>query len=569
MRSAGRVMPAWLRAYQPSWLASDAIAALVVSLLLVPQGLAYAALAGLPVQMGLYASLLPLIAYALFGSSRVMSVGPVAIASLMTGAALAPVAEPGSAEYIAAAIFLAVLSGVMLMVFGWMRLGQLAYFLSHPVISGFISGAALLIVLGQLSPLLGLSAHGDNALALVSAMYQAWPTLDPLTATIGLGSLLVLWGCKTYLAAGLQQLGIAPSLAQLLAKLAPMMVVVLAIALVLLMAWEDQLRVVGAFPAGLPELALPTWRWDWLDALWLPALMIGLVGFIESVSIAHAFAAREGLKINADAELRGLGAANIVSGLSGAFPVTGGFSRTAVNAEAGAKTPLSGVMAAVLIALILVFFTQLFSALPVSVLAATIIVAAVGLVDGKTLRHTWEYDRAEAWALIGTGAGVLLAGVEMGIGIGVGLSLATLIWRASQPHIAILGRVPGTEHFRNIKRFNVEIDPHVLIMRIDERLFFGNAELVEVAIEQAVAERQSCRDVVLVMSSVSSIDATADEMLVRVNGLLDAQGIRLHLAEVKGPVLDRLEHADFSRVLTGSIHLSTHQALERIGRQAS
>lgn len=301
-----------------------------------------------------------------------------------------------------------------------------------------------------------------------------------------------------------------------------------------------------------------------LQQLWLPALAIGLIGFVESVSIAQAFAQRNRQRIDANAELRGLGAANLVSAFSGAFPVTGGFSRTAVNAEAGARTPLAGIFAALMIAVVLLFATGLFRSLPSTVLAATIIVAAVGLVDIKTLRHTWHYDRAEGLALIGTAAGVLLAGVEVGIGIGIALSLATLVWRASRPHIAILGRVPGTEHFRNIHRYQVETRPQLLMLRIDENLFFGNCEAVEQHILAALAERPQTRHLVLLMSSVSSIDATALEMLDTLNSRQFELGVTVHLAEVKGPVIERLEHDGFPARLHGEVFLSANQAFEQL-----
>ena len=557
-------LPAWLGDYRRDTFSSDLVAAVIVTMLLVPQGLAYAALAGLPPEMGLYASLLPLAAYAFFGSSMVMSVGPVAVASLMTAAALTPIAEPGSAAYINAAMVLAGLSGLMLFAFGMLRLGALAQFLSHPVISGFISGAALLIIIGQVRPLLGITVHGESALAMVVGIAGALDRVNLLAAGMGITTLLLLQAARSWLAGGLKAAGMPAHSAALLARLAPMVAVVISIVLVNVMGWEQQLAVVGQLPAGLPRPVVPAVSVPLLQQLWLPALAIGLIGFVESVSIAQAFAQRNRQRIDANAELRGLGAANLVSAFSGAFPVTGGFSRTAVNAEAGARTPLAGIFAALMIAVVLLFATGLFRSLPSTVLAATIIVAAVGLVDIKTLRHTWHYDRAEGLALIGTAAGVLLAGVEVGIGIGIALSLATLVWRASRPHIAILGRVPGTEHFRNIHRYQVETRPQLLMLRIDENLFFGNCEAVEQHILAALAERPQTRHLVLLMSSVSSIDATALEMLDTLNRRQFELGVTVHLAEVKGPVIERLEHDGFPARLHGDVFLSANQAFEQL-----
>ncbi|WP_438952194.1 SulP family inorganic anion transporter, partial [Porticoccus sp.] len=333
-----KLLPSWLRDYQTKLLSSDLVAAVVVTLLLIPQGLAYAALAGLPPQLGLYASLLPLLAYALFGSSMVMSVGPVAVISLMTGAALAPIAEPGSGEYIAGAILLALMSGVMLFSFGLMRLGAMAQFLSHPVISGFISGAALLIIIGQLRPLLGISSHGETGVELAVGLVANLDHIQPLTAVFGFVTFFLLWLAGHWLAKLLINFGMTSDTASLIAKLMPIVTVLGSAALVSLMDWEMHLQVVGSLPGGLPALVVPAIDFSIMAQLWLPALAISLIGFVESVSIAQAFASKNRQRINTNAELRGLGAANIASALSGAFPVTGGFSRTAVNAEAGARS---------------------------------------------------------------------------------------------------------------------------------------------------------------------------------------------------------------------------------------
>ncbi len=560
-------LPSWLTDYRRRYAAGDTVAALVITLLLIPQGLAYAALAGLPPQLGLYASLLPLVAYALFGTSPVLSVGPVAVISLMTATALAPIAPAGSPEYIAAAILLALTSGAMLFVFGLLRLGAMAQFLSHPVISGFITGSALLIIIGQLRTLLGVEASGDTALDLLAALLTAIPQLDRLTATIGVGALALLAAARIGLAPMLRAMGIPHHAAALAARLTPTAVVLGSIALVSLAGWQDRLAVVGEFPAGLPALVWPELQWSLLGQLWLPALIIGLVGFVESVAIAQSFAIRHRTRIDPNAELRGLGAANIASAMSGGFPVTGGFSRTAVNAEAGAHTQVAGILAALLIALVLLFVTGLFTALPMTVLAATIIMAAAGLVDLRSLRHNWHYDRAEGFAQAGTALGVLIAGVETGIAIGIALSLATLVWRASRPHIAIVGRVPETEQFRNVQRYDVETRRELLLLRVDENLFFGNADAVERRILKALTEQPETHHVVLVMSSVSSIDATALEMLDMLNERLMDQGIQLHLAEVKGPVQEQLEHDGFPDRLSGTLHLSAHAAFEALRLQ--
>ena len=555
-----KFIPQWLEGYQRHWLAGDAIAALVATMMLVPQALAYAALAGLPPHIGLYASLLPLLGYALFGSSPVLSVGPVAILALMTASALAPIAAPGSAEYIVGAILLAALSGIFLVIMGMLRLGALANLLSHPVIHGFVSGAAILIIVGQLSPLLGIGSDGHTALQLFISTVEHLPAIAPETATVGLGAILILVTAKLALAPLLRKLGLGEHMAKLLARLAPMLVVLLAIGLTEIFHWERQLAVVGPIPAGLPKMQLPPLDWNLIYRLSLPALIIALLGFVESLSIAHAIALRRGERLNADAELRGLGAANLLSALSGGFAVTGSFARTAINDEGGAMSPLSGVITAALMALVLLFVTGLFTALPLSVLAATIIVASASLVDVRGFLHNWRYDRTDAIAMAGTFFGVLLFGVEAGIGLGIGLSFATLIWRSSRPHIAVVGRVPGTEHFRNVLRHTVETQPGILFLRIDESLFFSNISAVEERLLSELKRHPDTRELVMILSSVSRIDGTALERLQQVNRDLRGRKIRLHLSEVKGPVLDRLGRSRLLEELSGRVFLSTYIA---------
>lgn len=557
---ARRLIPNWLKNYRRQWLAGDATSALVATMMLVPQALAYAALAGLPPHIGLYASLLPLIGYALFGSSSVLSVGPVAVLALMTASALTPLAAPGSAEYIAGAVLLAALSGLFLFAMGLMRLGALSNLLSHPVISGFVSGAATLIIIGQISPLLGVDTEGGTALQLLTSTLTQLAETVPLTAMVGIGAVLVLAASKLWLGITLVKLGMRAHNARLLARLAPMLVVLAAIALTAILHLEKEMAVVGEIPPGLPALSVPAFDWSQVHRLLLPALIIALLGFVESLSIAHAIALRRGERLNADAELRGLGAANLFSALSGGFAVTGSFARTAINDEGGAASPMSGIIAAALVALVLMFLTPLFTELPLTILAATIIVAAAGLIDVRGLIHNWRYDRTDGLAMVGTYLGVLLFGVEAGIGLGIGLSFATLIWRSSRPHIAVVGRVPGTEHFRNVLRHTVDTQPEILFLRIDESLFFSNISAVEERILSELKRHPDIRELVLILSSVSRIDGTALECLQQINRDLRGWNIRLHLSEVKGPVLDRLGRSKFLEELSGRVFLSTYIA---------
>lgn len=385
---------------------------------------------------------------------------------------------------------------------------------------------------------------------------------------MGLSALLTLVVARLWLPPLLTRLGMAEDRAQLMARLTPMLVVLAAILLAPLFHVEGRLQVVGAIPPGLPPLGLPDFNWAQVHRLLLPALMIALLGFVESLSIAQSMAARRGQRLNADAELRGLGAANLASAFSGGMPVTGSFARTAINAEGGALSPMSGVFAALLMALVLLFFTGLFSQLPLAVLAATIIVAAANLIDLPGFLHNWRYDRTDGLAMLGTFLGVVLFGVEAGIGLGIGLSFATLIWRSSRPHIAVVGRVPGTEHFRNVLRHTVETQPQILFLRIDESLFFSNISAVEDRLRSELKRHRNARELVLILSSVSRIDGTALERLQQINRDLAERDIRLHLSEIKGPVLDRLGRSRLLEELSGRVFLSSYIAELALSREA-
>lgn len=555
-------IPDWLRNYRASWLAGDAVAGLIVTVMLIPQSLAYALLAGLPAEVGLYASLLPIVAYALLGSSMTLAVGPVAVVSLMTASALQPLAAPGSADYVQLAVLLALLSGAMLLGFGLLRFGFLAHFLSHPVISGFITGSAVLIAVGQLKHLLGVQAQGENVFHTFLALAQALPDTNLTVLALGGGSLLFLWLARKFLAKLLVGVGLSAKVADMAAKLAPMLAVMVSTAVVA--AWgldrSHGVPVVGAVPQGLPSLGLPAFDLSSLQALWLPALLISLVGFVESVSVAQSLALKRQQRIQPNRELLGLGAANLASAFSGGFPVTGGFARSVVNFAAGAHTPLAGVISAALMALVVAFFTGWFHALPQAVLAATIIIAVTGLIDLGTLREAWHYDKADALSLIATALGVMALGVEAGILLGVALSLGTLVWRSSHPHMAVVGRVPGTEHFRNVDRHQVVTEPGLIAVRVDESLYFANASALQDRIEALVQADPATRHVLLVCSAVNQIDTTALGVLSELQRSLGQRGMRLLLSEVKGPVMDRLQGTDFGRRMQGQVFLSTHAA---------
>jgi len=559
-------IPTWLSRYRAELFPQDLLAGVIVAIMLVPQSMAYALVAGLPPQYGMYASILPLFAYALFGSSMTLAVGPVAVTSLMTATALAPLAAAGSEKYIAGAALLALISGALLFVFGLLRFGFLAKLLSNPVISGFTSGSSLLILIGQINPLLGTHAHGETTIALVASLLRSLADIQLPTILIGGGALLILVVSREYSARVARAFGLRAATASLVPKLAPMIVVLLAIALA--QAWQLPMRysiaAVGVIPQGLPQLLWPSADLPFVKTLLFPAFAIGLINFVSSISVTQALAIKRHEKISADAELRGLGAANIAAAISGGFPVNGGFARSLVSFSAGAQTPLAGVISALLMAVVVCFFTDIFTALPVAVLAATIIIAVAPVIDIDALRKAWRYDRADALALAATAVGVVSLGVEAGIAIGIGISLASLVWRSGNPHIAVLGRIPMTEQFRNVERYRTETLAHVLALRIDENLLFANAQAVEERVRDELQRQSEIRHVVLVLSSVSQIDATALDMLLELNSYLYGREIDLNLAEVKGPVLERLHNSTLLARLTGKVFQSTHSAFKAL-----
>ena len=559
----------WGRRYNRSLLTADGVAAVVVTLMLIPQSLAYALLAGLPAQAGLYASMAPLVLYALMGSSGTLAVGPAAVTSLMTAASVGAVAAQGSVAYTEAALMLALLSGAIMLVMGAARLGFLANFLSHPVISGFVSASGLLIAASQLKHLLGVPLQGDNLLQLLPQLWHNLPSLHVPTSAMGLGALFLLLLVRRQLKPWLKRLGVPAGTADLAAKAAPVAVLLMSIALSA--AWhlsEQGVRVVGTVPQGLPPLTLPGespggWaaQWTLAQALWVPALLISLVGFVESVSVGQSLAAKRRERIDPDAELRALGLSNLGAGLSGGFPVTGGFSRSVVNFDAGARTPAAGIYTAVGLALAALFLTPWLFHLPQATLAATIMVAVLTLVDVGVFARTWHYAKADFIALFLTFGLTLAVGVEAGLIAGVSASVLLLLYRTSRPHIAVVGQVPGTEHYRNVLRHAVLEQPGILGLRVDESLYFANARFLEDTIAAQVAVRPGLRHVVLQCSAVNDIDASALESLETINERLQTSGVQLHLSEVKGPVLDRLQRSHLLAQLSGQVFLTHHQAV--------
>lgn len=555
----------WIKAYNREVFLKDLVAAMIVTMLLIPQSLAYAMLAGLPPEVGLYASILPLIFYAFFGSSTTLSVGPVAVISLMTATSLGAVAEHGGASYLTGAVTLALLSGVMYVLLGLLRFGFVANFLSHTVISGFITASGIIIAIGQVKHLLSVEAAGGTLLELLPPLITSLSELNLPTLLLGSIVLCFLWFTRTYLASCLVGLGIELRSAELIAKTSPVIAVVGSILVVRIFALEEYgVVLTGSVPSGFPAFQFSWPGLDLVQALFLPALMITLIGYIESISVGKTLGAKRQEKVDADQELIGLGMANIASGASGGFPVTGGFSRSVVNFDAGASTQIASVLAGAGILLACLFLTPLLYYLPKATLAATIIIAVSSLIDFKILARTWNYSKSDFYAVCGTILITLVLGVEIGVASGVVLSIGLHLYRTSKPHIAEVGLVAGTEHFRNVERFNVETSDRVLTLRQDESLFFANATQLEDRILHQVYKRDSIAHVVIQFSAVNEVDFSALEMLEGLNSKLLAQGICLHFSEVKGPVMDKLQQTGLFEHLSGKVYLSQYEAYQAL-----
>lgn len=565
-----RLLPAigWLREYSRADLSADVVAGLITAILLVPQAMAYGMLAGLPAEVGLYASVGAPVAYALFSSSRTLAVGPVAVAAVMVAEALAApeVQQHGSA--VSNALVLAFECGVILLVMAGLRLGSLVNFLSHPVLSGFTAGAAVLIILTQIPPLLGIGSSPSTAsYEIANFIYDEVRAFKPATLILGLASIVLL-----AFAAGPLRKWIArvsgSEWTALLVRGAPLVVVFLAMAAVIGLDLDRMhgVSTVGLIAPGLPRpyFAVPPLG-TWL-ALFPSAALIALISYVESVSMAKVVANRRRQRIHENQESAALGAANIIAAFTAGMPVAGSFSRTMVNFTSGARTQLASIVAAVAIGLTLLLFTPWFERLPKAALAAIIVIAVVPLIDVKSVRALWRYQRSDASVLLLTFAGVLILGIEVGLIIGLVVSLLFHIWRTSHPHVAEVGRIRGTEHFRNVQRYAVETWPNLALIRVDESLSFANIGVVEDFIMAYVAKHPRAQHLVLVCSAINHIDSSALEAIERLFMNLREAGVIVHLAEVKGPVLDALERVGLpARLAPGRIFFRTTDAVQTFG----
>jgi len=540
------------------------MAAIIVTIMLIPQSLAYAMLAGLPPATGLYASILPLLAYALFGSSRTLAVGPVAIISLLSANAVGLAHINSGLNVLTLSMTLALLSGMLMLIMGLFKLGFIANLLGRPVVTGFITAAGILIALGQLKHILGIPLGGHNLPELAQGLLQYGRHTHLLTVGVGVISILFLWWARAPLTHVLCRF-MSKNSASALSKLAPVSAVIISILLVSNLDLNQHgLKVVGDIPSGLPTLAWPELSGLLVSTLMPSAIMISLIGYVESISVAQTLANKRRQQIDPNHELLGLGAANVASAASGGFAVTGGFSRSVVNYDAGARTPMAGVFTAVGIALASLYLTPYLSLLPKAVLGATIVVAVLTLIEPNEIKFTWKYSKHDFVAMMITIGMVLFVGVEAGVMAGVVTTISLMLWRTSRPHTAVVGPVAGGQHFRNIDRHKVEQFEQVIALRIDESLFFGNVRYLDNQLNELLARNPCIEHLILMASGINHIDSSAVESLLEFNQRLHDQGIKMHLSEVKGPVLDRLQRINFAGQLSGTIYLSQHQAWQEL-----
>ncbi|MGI9356180.1 MAG: SulP family inorganic anion transporter, partial [Rhizobiaceae bacterium] len=452
-----------------------------------------------------------------------------------------------------------------LLAMGFARLGFLVNFLSHPVISGFTSAAALVIGFSQLKHFLGIDIPRSHLITeTIAYAIEHIAALNWGPLLLGLGALLLMLGWRGPLAEVFEDTRLPNVLTDTISKAGPLIAVAITTAVVWIAGLDQSagVKVVASIPAGLPPLTTPSFDLQLVRELLPAAMLISIVGFLESVSVAKSLASKRRQKINANQELIGLGAANIGASLTGGYPVTGGFSRSLVNFTAGAVTPLASIITAVLVAIAVLLFTPLLYYLPKATLAAIIVVAVASLIDWMTFRHAWIYNKADAASLLATFFAVLTIGVELGIVVGIALSIVLYLWRTSKPHMAVVGRVGKTEHFRNILRHEVETQEHILAVRVDESLYFANAAYLEDTLLADVADHPQVKHLVLIMSAVNFIDASALETIETLMERLRDSGVTLHLAEIKGPVMDSLDRVQFvEKMEAGKVYLTTHQAI--------
>jgi len=542
----------WLPNYNRSQFRGDLSAGVTVGVMLIPQGMAYALIAGLPAIYGLYASTIPLIIYALLGTSRQLAVGPVAMISLLTATGIGAIADADLSTYILLASTLALMVGLIQCLLGLFRLGFIINFLSHPVISGFTSAAAIIIGFSQLKHLLGIDIpRSQFVLNIVENVLNQMHLINWVTVVIGLVGVVIIMLLRKY------------------NKSIPgaLVVVILGILGVYSFGLEAyDVGIVGEVPSGLPALKVPSLDSGiWLDLLPI-AVTIAFIGFMESIAVAKAIQSRHrDYKIDSNQEFLAIGSANIGAAFMQSFPVAGGFSRTAVNDQAGAKSGMASIISAVIVMLTLLFLTSLFYYLPKAILAAVIMVAVFGLIDIKEAFDLWKTHRKDFWMLVATFLATLSMGIEYGILIGVLLSIGMMVFETSRPHVAILGKVPKMPFYRNINRFEIIKEREdLLIFRFDARLYFANVTFFKELMDRHIERKgQKLKAIIINSESISAIDSSAIHALRELSQDCRTRGIEVFFTGVRGPVRDVMERGHLvAQFGVNNFFMNVHEAVE-------
>lgn len=529
----------WFPKLSKKSVQNDLIAGLTVGVMLVPQGMAYALLAGLPPVFGLYAALVPQIIYAMMGTSRQLSVGPVAMDSLLVASGLAALNLSGIDEYLSMAIFLAFFMGLIQIILGLLRMGFLVNFLSKPVISGFTSAAAIIIGLSQLKYLLGISFESSNKIHLIIfEVFEKVSQIHFITLLIGLTGIILLIFIKK----------LNPSI--------PGALIVVIASSFLIKYFGDELGVsiVGLVPEGLPSFRFPEIEISNISKILPLALTLSLIAFMEAISVAKAIEEKKDYSIKPNQELIALGTSNIIGSLFQSYPTTGGFSRTAVNDQAGAKTGLASIISALVVGLTLLFLTPLFYYLPNTILASIIMVAVFNLIDFKTPRKLMKSSKSEFYVLLFTFFITLFIGIKEGIILGVLISLLLLVYRSTQPHVAVLGKIRGTNYFKDVDRFNDEIETYenLLLVRFDEQIYFGNCQFFKEQLFERIDQKKGKLNVVILSSGgINYIDSSGMKILNEIISILKSKNIRFYMAGAIGPVMDSLFQSGVAKAIGG------------------
>jgi sulfate permease, SulP family len=516
-----------LKKYNRITFRGDLAAGVTVGIMLIPQGMAYALIAGLPPEYGLYAALVPLVIYAFMGTSRHLAVGPVALVALLVAAAISPLADTPE-EYIAMSILLALMVGVMQLLFGLLRMGFLVNLLSHPVLSGFISAAAIIIGLSQMHHLLGIDSISGGLHEIIFGIAAQINSVNILTLAVGVASIILIVLFKKKIPA-------VPG---------PVAAVAAGIVLIYLTGIDNRgVTIVGEITSGIPAFEIPELEWTVITALLPMALAIALVGYMEAIAVAKAVQQKaKTYKIDANQELVALGAANIGGSLFQAFPTTGSFSRTAINYDSDGRSGVSSIISAVTVALSLLFLTPLFYFLPNAVLAAIIMVSVFGLIEYGELKRLWKLGHYDRYMLLATFFGTLFIGIKEGILIGVALSVIMLLYRSARPNYSIMGRIPGTSAYRNIERYDTEREQEDLIFRFDAPLHFANAEYFRDEVFRTIQKYPETKSLILDLNGVNEADSTGVDELFEVVENAEALGVNVYLTEVKAPVRDLIKN---------------------------